>query len=54
MAIGPGALASLAEVVERSAGTGPVQVVADATTWEVAGQQVQRRLEAAGQATVAP
>jgi glycerol-1-phosphate dehydrogenase [NAD(P)+] len=52
--IGPGALASVAEVVERSVGTGPVQVVADATTWRVAGEEVQRRLELAGQATEAP
>jgi glycerol-1-phosphate dehydrogenase [NAD(P)+] len=54
VAIGPGALASVAEVVGRSAGTRPVQVVADATTWRVAGEQVQRRLEAAGQVTEAP
>ncbi|MGH2816615.1 MAG: sn-glycerol-1-phosphate dehydrogenase, partial [Actinomycetota bacterium] len=52
--IGPGALGSVAEVVERSVGTGPVQVVADATTWRVAGEQVQAGLEAAGQATQAP
>jgi glycerol-1-phosphate dehydrogenase [NAD(P)+] len=54
VAIGPGVLASVAEVVERSAGAGPVQVVADATTWRVAGEQVQARLEAAGHATEAP
>jgi len=52
--IGPGALASVAEVVERSVGAGPVQVVADATTWRVAGEEVQRRLELAGHATEAP
>jgi glycerol-1-phosphate dehydrogenase [NAD(P)+] len=52
--IGPGALGSVAEVVERSVGKGPVQVVADAATWRVAGEQVQARLEAAGQATEAP
>ena len=52
--IGPGALGSVAEVVERSVGTGPVQVVADATTWRVAGEQVQARLEAAAHATEAP
>jgi glycerol-1-phosphate dehydrogenase [NAD(P)+] len=52
--IGPGALGSVAEVVERSVGTGPVQVVADATTWRVAGEQVQARLEAAGHATEVP
>jgi glycerol-1-phosphate dehydrogenase [NAD(P)+] len=52
--IGPGALGSVAEVVERSVGTGPVQVVADAATWRVAGEQVQARLEAAAHATEAP
>jgi glycerol-1-phosphate dehydrogenase [NAD(P)+] len=54
VAIGSGALASVAEVVEGGAGDRPVQVVADATTWEVAGAAVQRRLEAAGRATQAP
>ena len=54
VAIGPGALASVAEVVEASAGDRPVQVIADATTWEVAGAAVQRRLEAVGHATQAP
>jgi glycerol-1-phosphate dehydrogenase [NAD(P)+] len=52
--IGPGALGPVAEVVERSVGPGPVQVVADAITWRVAGEQVQARLEAAGHATEAP
>jgi glycerol-1-phosphate dehydrogenase [NAD(P)+] len=52
--IGPGALGSVAGVVERSVGKGPVQVVADATTWRVAGEQVQARLEAAAHATEAP
>jgi glycerol-1-phosphate dehydrogenase [NAD(P)+] len=52
--IGPGALGAVAEVVERSVGPGPVQVVADATTWRVAGEQVQARLEAAGHATEVP
>ena len=52
--VGRGALASVAEVVQRSVGTGPVQVVADATTWRVAGDRVQRALEVAGRATEAP
>jgi glycerol-1-phosphate dehydrogenase [NAD(P)+] len=52
--IGPGALGSVAGVVDRSVGKGPVQVVADATTWRVAGEQVQARLEAAAHATEAP
>jgi glycerol-1-phosphate dehydrogenase [NAD(P)+] len=52
--IGSGALGSVAEVVGGSVGARPVVVVADATTWEVAGEAVQRRLEAAGHATEAP
>jgi glycerol-1-phosphate dehydrogenase [NAD(P)+] len=52
--IGPGALASVAEVVGRSFADRPVVVVADATTWRVAGEQVARRLEAAGRATGQP
>jgi glycerol-1-phosphate dehydrogenase [NAD(P)+] len=52
--IGPGALDAVAEVVARAAGGRPVAVVADETTWRVAGEQVQRRLEAAGRATAEP
>ena len=52
--VGPGALGSVAEVVGRGFGGRPVAVVADATTWRVAGEQVQRRLEAAGRATATP
>jgi glycerol-1-phosphate dehydrogenase [NAD(P)+] len=54
VAIGPGALGAAAEVFGRSFGARPAVVVADATTWEVAGEQVQRRLEAAGRATEPP
>jgi glycerol-1-phosphate dehydrogenase [NAD(P)+] len=52
--IGPGALGAVAEVFGRTFGEGPAQVVADATTWRVAGSRVQRALEAAGRATEAP
>jgi glycerol-1-phosphate dehydrogenase [NAD(P)+] len=52
--IGPGALAAVAEVVARGAGDRPAVVVADETTWRVAGERVQRRLEAAGRATAEP
>jgi glycerol-1-phosphate dehydrogenase [NAD(P)+] len=52
--IGPGALGSVAEVVGRSVGDRPVVVVADATTWRVAGERVTRRLAAAGRATEPP
>jgi glycerol-1-phosphate dehydrogenase [NAD(P)+] len=52
--VGPAALDAVAEAVERSFGGRPVVVIADATTWRVAGEQVQRRLEAAGLATHTP
>jgi glycerol-1-phosphate dehydrogenase [NAD(P)+] len=52
--IGPGALGWVGEVFGRSFGERPAVVVADATTWRVAGEQVQQRLEAAGRATVTP
>jgi glycerol-1-phosphate dehydrogenase [NAD(P)+] len=52
--IGPGALGAVAEVFGRAFGERPAQVVADATTWQVAGSRVQGALEAAGRATQAP
>jgi glycerol-1-phosphate dehydrogenase [NAD(P)+] len=52
--IGPGALDAVAEVFGRTFGARPAVVVADATTWRVAGERVQRSLEAAGRATEAP
>jgi glycerol-1-phosphate dehydrogenase [NAD(P)+] len=52
--IGPGALGSVGEVFERSFGERPAVVVADATTWRVAGERVQRALEAAGRGTETP
>jgi glycerol-1-phosphate dehydrogenase [NAD(P)+] len=51
---GAGTLSQVAEVAGRTAPGRPLVVVADATTWRVAGEQVQRRLEAAGLATEAP
>ncbi|HET9292267.1 MAG TPA: sn-glycerol-1-phosphate dehydrogenase [Actinomycetes bacterium] len=54
VAIGPGALGAVAEVFGRTFGERPAVVVADATTWRVAGDRVQRALEAAGCATEAP
>jgi glycerol-1-phosphate dehydrogenase [NAD(P)+] len=52
--IGPGALDAVGDVFGRSFGERPAVVVADATTWRVAGERVQRRLEAAGRGTEGP
>ena len=52
--IGPGALAAVDDAFGRCFGARPAQVVADTTTWRVAGEQVQRHLEAAGRETQAP
>jgi glycerol-1-phosphate dehydrogenase [NAD(P)+] len=52
--VGTGTLAQVAEVAGRRFGGRPLVVIADAITWRVAGEQVQRRLEAAGLATEAP
>jgi glycerol-1-phosphate dehydrogenase [NAD(P)+] len=52
--IGAGALGAVAEVFGRGFGDRPAVVVADEQTWRVAGEQVQRRLEAAGRATATP
>jgi glycerol-1-phosphate dehydrogenase [NAD(P)+] len=52
--IGPGALGSVGEVFGRSFGERPAVVVADATTWRVAGERVQRELAAAGRSTEPP
>jgi glycerol-1-phosphate dehydrogenase [NAD(P)+] len=54
VAIGPGVLDGVAEVFDRCFGDRPAVVVADEHTWRVAGDRVQRRLAAAGRATVAP
>jgi glycerol-1-phosphate dehydrogenase [NAD(P)+] len=52
--IGPGALDEVEEVFGRSFGARPAVTVADATTWRVAGERVQRQLEAAGRRTQPP
>jgi glycerol-1-phosphate dehydrogenase [NAD(P)+] len=52
--IGPGALGSVGKVFGRSFGERPAVVVADATTWRVAGERVQRELAAAGRPTEPP
>ena len=52
--VGPGALDAVAEVFGQAFGRRPAVVVADATTWRVAGERVQRALEAGGRATEAP
>jgi glycerol-1-phosphate dehydrogenase [NAD(P)+] len=52
--IGAGALGSVAAVFGRCFGERPAVVVADATTWRVAGERVQRHLEGAGRTTAEP
>jgi glycerol-1-phosphate dehydrogenase [NAD(P)+] len=52
--VGPGALGAVAEVFGQAFGERPAVVVADATTWRVAGERVQRALEAGGRGTEAP
>jgi glycerol dehydrogenase-like iron-containing ADH family enzyme len=47
-------IGAVVEVFGRTFGERPAVVVADATTWRVAGQRVQQALEAAGRATQAP
>jgi glycerol-1-phosphate dehydrogenase [NAD(P)+] len=54
VAIGPGAVGAVAEVFGRTFGERAAVVVADATTWRVAGDRVQRALAAAGRGTEAP
>jgi glycerol-1-phosphate dehydrogenase [NAD(P)+] len=49
-----GALASVPEVFRENFGEGPVVVVADGNTFEVAGGEVQRALEDAGYTMVEP
>jgi glycerol-1-phosphate dehydrogenase [NAD(P)+] len=46
--IGAGALASVPDVFREGFGDSPAVVVADGNTFEVAGREVQRRLERAG------
>jgi glycerol-1-phosphate dehydrogenase [NAD(P)+] len=52
--IGPGVLASVADVFGRSFGDRPAVVVADENTFKVAGEQVHHRLEAGGRTLVDP
>jgi glycerol-1-phosphate dehydrogenase [NAD(P)+] len=52
--IGAGALASVPDVFRENFGDGPIVVVADGNTFEVAGQEVQRQLEDAGYTMMEP
>lgn len=52
--IGPGALASVAEVFEKGFGGRKAVVVSDENEFAVAGEEAQRRLEEAGRETVRP
>jgi len=52
--IGAGALASVPDVFRENFGEGPIVVVADGNTFEVAGKEVQRELEDAGYTMVEP
>lgn len=49
-----GALTSVPEVFRENFGESPVIVVADGNTFEVAGEEVQRRLEEAGYTVIEP
>jgi glycerol-1-phosphate dehydrogenase [NAD(P)+] len=51
--IGSGALGQVPDVFRRVFGDRAAVVIADANTWRVAGEQVQRNLEAAGVSTAA-
>src|SRR4051812_5006950 len=52
--IGTGTLASVDDIFEQSFGDATAVVVADGNTFEVAGKEVQQRLEEAGRKTVEP
>jgi glycerol-1-phosphate dehydrogenase [NAD(P)+] len=52
--IGAGALASVPDAFLEGFGEGPAVIVADGNTFEVAGREVQRRLERAGHTMVEP
>ena len=49
-----GALASVPEVFRENFGEGPIVIVADGNTFEVAGREVQRRLQEAGYTMMEP
>ena len=52
--IAAGVLTSVGDVFSRTFGDVPAVVVADENTYQVAGEEVHRRLEAAGRKTVDP
>jgi glycerol-1-phosphate dehydrogenase [NAD(P)+] len=52
--IGSGTLGTVAELFRNCFGDGRAVVVADGNEWEIAGEDVQRRLEEAGVETVEP
>ena len=54
LTVEPGALASVGAAYASIFGARPAVVVADLTTWEVAGRQVDERLRAAGVSVAAP
>src|SRR5215203_3126031 len=49
-----GALDSVPEVFRENLGQGPIVIVADGNTFEVAGKEVQRELEDAGYTMMEP
>jgi glycerol-1-phosphate dehydrogenase [NAD(P)+] len=49
-----GALASVPDIFRENFGEAPAVVVADGNTFEVAGEEVQRRLEEVGHTTIEP
>jgi glycerol-1-phosphate dehydrogenase [NAD(P)+] len=54
LSVGRGALAETADLFERAFGNRPARVVADTTTFEIAGWAVHDRLRQAGQAVAEP
>jgi glycerol-1-phosphate dehydrogenase [NAD(P)+] len=51
---GAGALASVPDIFRENFGEGPIVIVADGNTFEVAGREVQRELEDAGYTMMEP
>jgi glycerol-1-phosphate dehydrogenase [NAD(P)+] len=52
--IGAGAIDTVPEIFRKDFGDSPAIVVADGNTFEVAGREVQRRFEGAGNTTIEP
>jgi glycerol-1-phosphate dehydrogenase [NAD(P)+] len=52
--IGAGALSAVSDAFKENFGDSPAVVVADGNTFDVAGEEVQRRLRDAGLATIGP